>query len=137
MICIIENVQTCFSLRAIYLRQWASQVVLVIKNLPANAGDIRGTDWISGKIPWRRAQQLTPVFSLRESPWTREPDAQQSLGSIYCYYSIFPGTSLVAQLVKNPHTMLRPQFNSWVEDPLEKGQTTHSIILWLPWWLRW
>ena len=102
MICIIENVQTWFSLRAIYLRQWASQVVLVIKNLPANAGDIRGTDWISGKIPWRRAQQLTPVFSLRESPWTGEPDAQQSLGSIYCYYSIFPGTSLVAQLVKNP-----------------------------------
>ena len=36
----------CFSLRAIYLRQWASQVVLVKKNLPANAGDIRDTDWI-------------------------------------------------------------------------------------------
>jgi len=93
----------------------------VIKNLPADAGDVRDTDWISGKVPWRRAQQLTPVFSLRESQWTGEPGAQQSLGSIYCYYGIFPGTSLVAQLVKNPHAMPRPQFNSWVEDPLEKG----------------
>ena len=34
---------------------FASQVVLVVKNLPANAGDVRlGFDpWI-GKIPWRR-----------------------------------------------------------------------------------
>ena len=23
------------------------------------------------------------------------------------------------------------------EDPLEKGQATHSSILGLPWWLRW
>ena len=28
--------------------QWVSQIVLVIKNLPANAGDIRDTGW----IPW-------------------------------------------------------------------------------------
>ena len=37
----------------------ASQVVLVVKNLPANAGDIRDMGLIprSGvrKIPWRRA----------------------------------------------------------------------------------
>ena len=26
--------------------QWVSQVVLVVKNLPANAGDIRDTGWI-------------------------------------------------------------------------------------------
>ena len=28
--------------------QWASQVALVVKNLPANSGDIRDTGW----IPW-------------------------------------------------------------------------------------
>ena len=35
----------------------------VVKNLPANAGDMRlGFDpWI-GKISWRRAWQPTPVF---------------------------------------------------------------------------
>ena len=41
--------------------------------------------------------------------------------------------SLVAQLVKNPPAMqeTRVQFLSQ-EDPLEKGQATHSSILGLP-----
>ena len=43
--------------------------------------------------------------------------------------------SLVAQLVKNPPATL-VQFLGW-EDPLEKGQATHSSILGLPWWLSW
>ena len=44
-------------------------MVLVVKNLPVNAGDIErhGFDrWIP-KSPWRRAQQSTPVFSPEES----------------------------------------------------------------------
>ena len=42
---------------------WASQVVLIVKKLPANAGDIRHgfSPWV-GKFPWRRAWQPTPVF---------------------------------------------------------------------------
>ena len=38
--------------------------VLVVKNLPANAGDIRnvGSTPRFRKIPWRRAWQPTPVF---------------------------------------------------------------------------
>ena len=45
----------------------ASQVALVVKNLPANAGDIRDADSIPRenqhrKISWRRAWQPTPVF---------------------------------------------------------------------------
>ena len=46
-----------------------SQVVLVVKNLPVNAGDImrRGFDLWAGKIPWRRSWQLTPVFLPGES----------------------------------------------------------------------
>ena len=42
----------------------ASQVVLVVKNLPADAGNImrRGFDpWVR-KIFWRREWQSTPVF---------------------------------------------------------------------------
>ena len=41
-----------------------SQVVLMVKNLPANAGDGRKWEfnpWVV-KIPWRRAWQPTPVF---------------------------------------------------------------------------
>ena len=45
----------------------ASQVVLVVKNLPASAGDIRDPGMIPGKVPWRRAWQPTPVFLPGES----------------------------------------------------------------------
>ena len=46
-----------------------SQVMLVVKNLPANAGDIKrcGFDLRVQKIPWRRKWQLTPEFLPRES----------------------------------------------------------------------
>jgi len=41
----------------------------VVKNLPANAGDIRDVGSVpgSGRYPWRRAWQSTPVFLLGES----------------------------------------------------------------------
>ena len=40
-----------------------SQVVLVVKNPPANAGDMehRFDPWI-GKVPWRRTWQAAAVF---------------------------------------------------------------------------
>ena len=46
----------------------ASQVALVVKNLPVNAGDkrCRFRPWV-GKISWRRAWQPTPVFLPGES----------------------------------------------------------------------
>ena len=48
----------------------ASQVMLVIKSPPVNAGDARDVGLIPvlGRFPWKRAlQQPTPVFLLRES----------------------------------------------------------------------
>ena len=41
----------------------ASQVLLVVKNSPDDAGDLRLRldPWV-WKIPWRRAWQPTPVF---------------------------------------------------------------------------
>ena len=47
----------------------ASQVALVVKNLPAKAGDIRDigfNSWV-GKMPWRKAQQPIPVLFPGES----------------------------------------------------------------------
>ena len=61
-----------------------NQVVLVVKNQPANAGDVRNVGLIPGleTIPWRRAWQPTPVFLPGEShgqrslvgysPWGRQ-----------------------------------------------------------------
>ena len=50
----------------------AFQVVLVVKNLPASAGDIRHgcNPWL-GKISWRRVWHLTAVFFPRESSGQR------------------------------------------------------------------
>ena len=43
-------------------------MALVVKNRPANAVHKRlGFDPCVGKIPWRRAQQPTPVFLPEES----------------------------------------------------------------------
>ena len=60
----------------------ASEISLVVKNLPANAGDIRDEFdlWVR-KIPWRRAWYPTPVFLPRKFLWTEEPDGLQSVGS--------------------------------------------------------
>ena len=46
----------------------ASQGVLVVKNPPANAGEVRNG---VRKIPWRRKRQPTPVFLPGESPGQR------------------------------------------------------------------
>ena len=52
------------------MMEWTSQFVLVVKNPPANGGDIRDVGrfnpWVR-KIPWRRKWQPTPVFLPRES----------------------------------------------------------------------
>ena len=46
----------------------ASQVALVEKNPPADAGDARhGFSSWAGKIPWRRKWQPAPVFLLGKS----------------------------------------------------------------------
>ena len=53
--------------------QEASQLAVVVKNLPANAGDVKrhGFDpWI-GRIPWSRKWQPTPVFLPGKFPGWR------------------------------------------------------------------
>ena len=57
---------------SMYLCSRASQMLLVVKNPPANVGDIRDSGfnpWV-GKISWRRAWQPTSVFLL-ENPKDR------------------------------------------------------------------
>ena len=51
----------------------ASQVALMVKNLPAKVGDIMrgGFDPWVGKIPWRRRWQRTAVGSCLEHPMDR------------------------------------------------------------------
>ena len=69
--------------------------MLAVKNLPANAGDIRqGFDPWVGKIPWRRKWQPTPVFLPGEShghrslagysPWGRRVGHKQLAHTQVC-----------------------------------------------------
>ena len=62
-----------YVLRIYYASGLASQVALVVKKPPANAGDIREMGSIprSGGFPWRRVQQPTPVFLPGESQGQR------------------------------------------------------------------
>ena len=65
----------------IHTFDWASQEVLVVKNTPANSGDMRhGFDLWVKKIPGKRAWKPTPIFFPRESLWTEEPGRLQSVG---------------------------------------------------------
>ena len=61
-------------------------MTLLVKNLPASAGDVRDLDsrlgfdsWV-WKVPWRRECQPTPVFLPGEFPWTEEPGRLQFIG---------------------------------------------------------
>ena len=59
----------------------ASQVALVVKNLPANAGDIRdvGSIPVSGRSPGE--EHGNPLqYACLENPMTEEPGRLQSMG---------------------------------------------------------
>ena len=55
----------------------ASQVVLVVKNPPASAGDVRNL----GLIPWRRAGPPASSILAWRIPWTEEPGRLWPMGS--------------------------------------------------------
>ena len=50
------------------MKLWVSQVALIVKKLPASAGDMRHgfNPWV-GKVLWRRAWQPTLTFLPGES----------------------------------------------------------------------
>ena len=92
------------------MSQWASQVALVVQNLPASAGDIRD----DGSIP-----------GSGRSPWSRD-----------CYPLQYSWASLVAQLVKNPPALQEIWVRSlgWKDPPKEEMATHSSIFAWkIPW----
>ena len=70
-----------WEIRVFYEPIRASQMVIVVKNLPANEGNIRDAGSIPvGKMPWRRARQPTPVFLPGESHGQRSLAGYSPLG---------------------------------------------------------
>ena len=59
-----------------------SQVALVIKNMPANAGDVGDPGSIPGLERSPGEGNGYPLqYSCLENPWTEEPGGLQSIGS--------------------------------------------------------
>ena len=59
----------------------ASQVVLVVENLPANAGDIRDTGWSLGpEEPLEEGMATHSSFPAWRIPWTEEPGGLHRVG---------------------------------------------------------
>ena len=64
----------------------ASQVALLVKNLPANAGDARDTSLIPGSGRSLRTGNSNHSSILAwKIPWAEEPSQPQSMGQIYLY----------------------------------------------------
>ena len=61
---------------------WAAHVVLVVKNLPANAGDIRDVGSIPGCGRSQEEDMATHSSILAcRTPWTEDSGGLQSKGS--------------------------------------------------------
>ena len=62
---------------------WASQVALVVKNPPANVGDVRDNPWVQslGQEDFLEEDMTTHSSMLAwEIPWTEEPGRLWSTG---------------------------------------------------------
>ena len=63
------------------LSYWASQVVFVVKNLPANAGDMRDAGSIPGSGRYPGGGHGNPLRILAwKIPWAEEPGGLQPIG---------------------------------------------------------
>ena len=67
---------------SVYTQNGASQAALVVKNPPANAGDVRDVGSLSGsgKSPGGGNPTHSSILVWR-IPWTEEPGELQSIGS--------------------------------------------------------
>ena len=64
------------------LRAGVFQVSLVVKNLPANAGDLRDTGLIPGeKDLLEKGMATHPSILAWKIPWVEEPGGLPSMGS--------------------------------------------------------
>ena len=107
----------------------ASQVALVVKNLPANAGRHKrwGFDPWVGKIPWRRAWQPTPVFLPGESHgqrrwWLQSMGSQRVRHDWVTQHTMYH-TSYLWQAPKSPDfcSCFPPRIHISVQIPHQDG----------------
>ena len=103
----------------------ASQVALVVKNVPTNVGNMRlGCDPWVGKIPCRRAWQPTPVFLPGESYRQRNlvgcsPESRKESGMTERLKLAFEPHSLTFSFLPFPLLHHTTMFLIFVSEPFE------------------
>ena len=92
--CTIRTLFSSVDFGGYRVKHWASQVALVVKNLPANTGDIRGVIWVSNLVQflgWK--DSLEEVMANYSSivawriPWAEDPGGLLSTGSQKARYN--------------------------------------------------
>ena len=79
---VFNNQNSLSGISHIYNQLWAFQVVLVVKNPPANAGDLRNQGLISGLGISAEGGHGNPLqYSCLSFPWTKNPGELLFLGS--------------------------------------------------------
>ena len=107
-------------------------MALVVKNLPANAGDIRNVVLILGwEDPLEEGMATHSSILAWRFPWTEEPGGLQSMGS----QRVGRDRSDLACIYVCVCIPILPHSSRGWEDLLEKEMATHSSILaWkIPW----
>ena len=106
-----------------WLSDW-TELNWVVKNLPANAGDVRdqGSIWV-GKIPWKREWLPTPIFLFLPG----EFHGQRSLAG-YSPWGLMPeqGTHTQHPLTISPKKF---RFDSPLKEPLSSISSYYSLPL--------
>ena len=73
------RIHVCYHFELLHNYRRASQVTLMIKNLPANAGDAGSIPGL-GRSPGGEHGNSLHILAWR-IPWTEEPSRLQSMGS--------------------------------------------------------
>ena len=120
-------------------------MALVVKNPPTNVGrcKMHGFDPRVGKIPWRRAQQPTPVFLPGEShgqrslmgyiPWGyRESDMTKVASTHACLFSIEYSCPFCCRLIDHRWVGLLLGALFWPTD-LYIYFCARTMLFWLLW----
>ena len=102
-----------------------TQVALVVKNQPANAGDIRGAGLISGLGRSPGVGNDNPLwYSCLEMPWTEEPAGLQKSHDLVTKGKVAQSCLTLHNLMDCiVHGILQARTLEWVTFPLSRGSS--------------
>ena len=73
--------EVCIQFEFFRVSSGASQLALVVKNQPANAGDVRDAQALGGEDPMEKEMATHSSILGWRIPWRQEPDGLWSIGS--------------------------------------------------------